>query len=54
MIFGFLGALAVVLIVVWRRHHVRVNKPGPLAGYDTGVRSARRTPERFFHNRRTF
>lgn len=53
MIFGFLGALAVALFVVWRRWRRAHGDPGPLAGYDTGVRSPLRTPERFFHNRRT-
>lgn len=53
MIWSFLGALAVVLFIVWRRHRIKVNAPGPLAGYDTGVRSPYRTPARVFKNRRT-
>ena len=53
MLFAFLGALVVVLFIVWRRHRARVNAPGPLAGYDTGVRSPYRTPARLFKNRRT-
>lgn len=52
MIYAF-GALAVLLCWLWWKRHKRITAPGPLAGYDTGVRSAYRTPARFFHNRRT-
>lgn len=55
MLLPMLGALFVCLFIVWRRHRKGVGKDavGPLAGYDTGVRSAYRTPARLFKNRRT-
>lgn len=53
MIFGFLGALFVVLFVVWRRWRAANGPAGPLGGYDTGVRSPYRSPARLFHNRRS-
>ena len=52
MFFLLGGVVLVVLFVLWRRRRAS-EAPGPLAGFDTGVRSAYRTPARFFHNRRT-
>jgi hypothetical protein len=54
MIAILFGCFAVCAFVVWRRARKGKAEPGPLAGYDTGVRSPYRTPERFFHNRRGF
>jgi hypothetical protein len=52
---GLLVGVLILGVVVWRRH-VKASEPlGPLAGRDTGVRSAYANPgERgIFRNRRT-
>lgn len=52
MIIPILGAVLLVVFVMWRLRR-KGDPPGPLAGYDTGVRSPHRTPARLFRNRRT-
>lgn len=47
-----IGLVFAVVFVVWRMRR-KSEPPGPLAGYDTGVRSPYRTPAKRFHNRRT-
>jgi len=53
--FGIALAL-LLLLALWVRHRRRkLDPPGPLAGYDTGVRSPFRTPHgKFFGPRRGF
>jgi hypothetical protein len=49
--------VAVVLAVGTRHRKIKLRKQlvrGPLAGYDTGVRSPWRTPGRFFKPHRGF
>lgn len=53
MIAGLIGLAVVALFIIWRRRRASRTPVGPLAGFDTGVRSAGRTPARFFNHRRT-
>lgn len=53
MIPGLIGAFLLACFIWWRRAKKGRAEPGPLAGYDTGVRSAYLTPAKRFHNRRT-